>query len=462
MTHVMSFRTNSNDTCANKPKSLLKGASDNLMTLENIVIRPSRTKNNETTVHQLKIISFTHKTISLDDLSRFFIDESVRNTRLSFLKEAASLHEIFYLATCNRIEFIFTVEDTCDKQFLKFFFKKLNADWTAEEVDFAVQHAKVYEGDLALHHIFSVASSLDSMVVGEREIITQVRKAYDECNDAGLTGDFLRLVIRSTVITAKQVFTETKIATHPVSIVSLAYRKLRDMNAKLDSKILMIGSGETNSNLSKYLVKHGFRNFTIFNRTLDRADKLSASLRSENVKVTTNPLSELGKFDGGFDVLITCTSSAEPIVTQEIYQKLLRGDDSKKIIIDLALPADVDKKVIEQNNVQLIDINMLKAEAAKNMGERHNELKSAESIIGGNILEFHQVARIRKLELAMKGVPEKIRDIKSRAMNDVFAKEISTMDEHSKDVLYKVLDYMEKKCISVPMLMAKEIILDTD
>ena len=437
-------------------------ASDNLMTLENLLLRPSHSKKNIHYVHRLKIISFTHKTISFNDLGKFFIEKELRTTRLSFLKESASLDEFFYLATCNRIEFIFTSEQKCDSYFLKFFFQKFNAGWTKNEVDFAVENAVVYEADAALHHLFSVASSMDSMVVGEREIITQVRKAYDECHAAGLTGDFLRLLINSTITTAKQIFTRTKIASHPVSIVSLAYRRLRDLHAKLDSKIIMIGAGETNSNLSKYLVKHGFRIFSIFNRTISNAEKLAGTLKSEGADATAYSLNDLHSFKSGFDILIACTNAAEPVVTDEIFTSLLHKDRSRKIIIDLGLPADIDRCILEKNPVHLIDVNTLKVEAEKNLAERHGELKAAEIIIGENILAFHQLHRLRKLEHAMKEVPEKIREIKSKAIHDVFAKEISMLDENSKDVLGKVLDYMEKKYISVPMVMAKDIILESD
>ncbi|MCX6290994.1 MAG: glutamyl-tRNA reductase [Bacteroidetes bacterium] len=412
-------------------------------------------------MQNLKIISFTYKTVPLADLGKFFIDEETRSSRLAFLKEDTGIDELFYLATCNRFEFIFTTVQEFDQSFLRFFLKKLNAGWSKEEIEFAVNHARVYEGDLALHHIFSVASSLDSMVVGEREIITQVRKSYDESNESGLTGDFLRLVMRSTVTTAKRVFTETKIATHPVSVVSLAYRKLRDMNVKLGSKILMIGAGETNANLLKYLVKHGFSEFSIFNRTLANAEKLAASIESDQVHVKSFPLSELQNYKGGFDVLITCTAASEPLVTSEVYGNLLNEDSSSKVVIDLAMPSDVEPAVIEKYNIHLIDISRLNVEAGKNLAERHHELKAAETILGESIMEFHQVLRLRKLELAMKEVPGKIREIKSKAINDVFAREISMLDESSRDLIGKMLDYMEKKCISVPMMMAKEIILDS-
>jgi len=431
-----------------------------MMTLENILERPLRAKNQNLTVHQLKIISFTHKTIPLQDLSTFYINENDRAVRLSILKDALLLDELFYLATCNRIEFIFTSNQDGDVDFQRLFFKKFNSRWSKEEIDFAVQHAKVYAGDAALHHLLSVASSLDSLVVGEREIITQVRKSYDECHVAGLTGDFIRLLMQSTIATAKQVFTDTKIATHPVSVVSLAYRKLRDLNVNLDSRILMIGSGETNTNLSKYLVKHGFRNFTIFNRTEANAQKLVDSFRSDKIQATAHALNGLENYSGGFDILITCTAASDALITNDLYTRLLDGDTSRKVIIDLAIPADVEKAVVEKNNVHLIDIGELKSEAAKNLAERHHELKAAEIIIGENMIEFHRLLRMRELEVAMQEVPGKIREIKTRAINDVFAKEMAALDEDSRELIGKMLDYMEKKCISVPMKIAKEIILE--
>src|SRR5204863_5873804 len=120
---------------------------DNLMTLETTLIRPLQPNKNEFAVQRLKIISFTHKTIGLSELNKFFIEEGKRNSWLSFLKESASIDELFYLATCNRIEFIFSTEQDCDETFLRFFFKKLNSEWNSFELDFAVKKAKVYSGD---------------------------------------------------------------------------------------------------------------------------------------------------------------------------------------------------------------------------------------------------------------------------------------------------------------------------
>jgi glutamyl-tRNA reductase len=434
-------------------------ATDSFMTE---ILNPARTLHTEkdNSLQPIKVIAFTHRTTPLNELGRFFLDEQNHDERLLALKVLTGIEELLYLSTCNRIEFVFTHSASCNKDFLKTFFKNFNSDWSEEEIQFAVEHAAVFEGEDAIRHIFRVASSLDSMVIGEREIITQVRNAYDRCKAADLTGDFIRLIIKNTITTAKQVFTNTRIAENPVSIVSLAFRKLKNLKVSSDARFLVIGAGETNSNLCKYLFKHGYSRFTIFNRTLSKAERLAELYSVNGVVVKAHPLCELENYKDGFDVLVTCTGSAEPVVTRNIYHQLLNGDTSKKTIIDLAMPADVEEAVITNHSVRYIGLNELREEAERNMTIRQSELVSAEKIIESGYAEFQIQMRTRELELKMRNVPEKIREIKSRALNDVFAREIETLDEQSKDLLSRVLDYMEKKYISVPMIMAKEILLE--
>jgi glutamyl-tRNA reductase len=110
------------------------------------------------------------------------------------------------------------------------FFERFSPNGKLADISWATDHSRILEGEASLQHLFYVASSIDSLVVGEREIITQVRAAYDLCNKLGLTGDRLRLLVKSTIETAKRVYTETQIAQHPVSVVSLAYRQMREFD----------------------------------------------------------------------------------------------------------------------------------------------------------------------------------------------------------------------------------------
>jgi len=412
-------------------------------------------------VQQLTVIAFTHKTTALNDLSRYFLHDENHDERLQKLKILTGIHELLYLSTCNRIEFVFTHSGKPDNHFLEGFFKNFRDDWNEEEIAFAISHARIFENDSAIRHLMEVASSLDSMVVGEREIITQVRNAYERCKRAGLTGDLLRLVIKNVITTSKQVYTETGVGEHPVSVVSLAFRKLRSLNIPEDARFIIVGAGETNGNLLKYLDKHGYKNFSIFNRTLSKAEMLADGFSSRKTSATAYGLDELQNFKKGFDVLITCTGAPDAIINSAVYQSLLQNDAGKKLIIDLALPADVDDEVIKRFDVQYIGLEELKLEAEQNLREREAEVKSALYVIDEGIEEFHTQFRTRKVELKMREVPEKIRAIKTKAMNDVFAADINSLDEKSKEVLLNVMNYMEKKCISIPMIMAKEIILET-
>lgn len=436
------------------------GQPDINMTVEKERIRPLHTQKGDSALFPLKVIAFTHKSTPLKELNRFFLHEENRRERLNYLRLTTDISEILYIATCNRIEFVFCTEHPCDQQYLQRFFRNFRQDWNDEEIEFALRHGHVYEGEAALDHLLRVASSLDSLVVGEREIITQVRKSYDTCHADGLTGDLLRLVVKHTITTAKQVYTDTKIAANPVSIVSLAERKLRALHLPLNSRILIIGSGETNTNLCKYLAKQGHTRFILFNRTRENAEKLAQILVTEQVHAEAHALKELPLYRGGFDVLISCTGSAHAVVTPEIYEGLLNGETGKKVVVDLAVPADIHPLVSSRPDIHLIDISELKSIAEKNLVERQGEFRHAERIIDENILLFHELFRTRMLELKMKEVPHKVREIRDRAMKNVFAKDLESLDTHSREVLDKVIDYLENKYISVPMIMAKEILLD--
>jgi glutamyl-tRNA reductase len=404
-------------------------------------------------VNRIKIIAFTHKTTDINDIGKLHLDESQLESRLSSLKSEAGLSELMYLSTCNRVEFIFCSPFSIDADFLKRFLLAFDPSMPAESLAWGTQNALVFEGDSALEHLYSVASSIDSLVVGEREIITQVRSSYEKCNALGLTGDLIRLAVKSTIEVAKEVYTHTNIARNPVSVVSLAYRRLRELNVKMDARFLIIGSGVTNTNMAKYLKKHKFANFTVFNRTIANAEKLAAELNGKAYS-----LAELENFKEGFDIIVTCTGAAESIITPALYKSLVGADKSKKIVIDLAIPNDLDAEILNHYDVNLIAVNNLQEVAKENLAAREQEMEACRVIINKNIELFRQTLKTRKVEIAMSEVPKAVKQIKEVAMNEVFAKELNSMDAESKEVLEKILNYMEKKYISVPMKMAKDIL----
>lgn len=405
----------------------------------------------------LKVIAFTHKQIELKDLGKLVICQENLTEKLQALKTRFQIPEIFYLATCNRVEFVMATSQPVDKAFAKEFVGALNMGLCPVHTASFIEAASIYENQEALNHLLRTSCSLESLVVGEKEILAQVRKAYECCREAGLTGDYLRLVMNCVVKTAKEVYTHTQISRRPISVVSLAYRKLKDLKQCSNARVLIIGAGETNRNISRYLQKHKYSNFAVFNRTLANAEKLAADLNGE-----AYGLEALKTYNKGFDVIITCTSATQPIITTDIYRSLLNGETGKKTIVDLAVPNDTAAEVLEQFPVNFIEVNSLNEIAKRNLQERYQELTHAEQIIAQNISEFLPQLKQRRIEVAMRQVPEKIKEIRHTALNTVFANEVQSMDEQSRQILERVINYMEKKYISVPMVMAKEILINNN
>ncbi len=402
----------------------------------------------------LKVIAFTHKHVDLKDLGNLVICNEELDNRLINLKNSLDIPEIFYIGTCNRVEFVFYGPHELNDDFVVQFLDKMNFCVPAERMQCYLSQVNRYTGQEALQHLFRTSCSMESLVVGEKEILAQIRRAYDRCKAAGFTGDFLRLMMDRLVKTAKEVYTFTNISRNPISVVSLAYRKLREVKLNDNPRILVIGSGETNQNLAKYLKKHKYSNFTIFNRTVENAAALA-----EELNAPVYPLSELKNYKKGFDLMITCTGAPEAIIHEDLYQSLLNGEDDKKVIIDLAIPNDIDAEIIAKHPIQYIEVSSLQQIAEKNIQERYAELESAEKIIDQNIKEFLPILKQRRVEVAMKEVPEQIKAIRELAMTEVFANEMEQLDPQAREVLNKVINYMEKKYIKVPMVMAKEILV---
>ncbi|HTM99947.1 MAG TPA: hypothetical protein VL088_14425, partial [Pedobacter sp.] len=165
----------------------------------------------------LKIIAFTHKQIDLKVLGKLVICEQTLDDRLKNIQSKLNIKEIFYVGTCNRVEFIFTSADVVDKAFITRFLTILDMGLPAAYMDQFVENVSTYEKGEAFNHLLRTSCSLESLVVGEKEILAQVRKAYEACRVAGFTGDYMRMIMNRVVKTAKEVYTHTNISKNPVS-----------------------------------------------------------------------------------------------------------------------------------------------------------------------------------------------------------------------------------------------------
>lgn len=402
-----------------------------------------------------KVIAFTHSSVGLDKVSKLFIGEDEYMDRLVPFKEMLQLDEFMFLATCNRAEFYFNTHRPINNSFLRKFFTKLYPHWNDYDVNDAIEMSQVVDGIDAVRHMFRVSASLDSLVVGEREILTQLRKAFQKSKDLALTGDFLNLAVRKTIESSKQVFTETDISNRPVSVVNLAYKEFADRFVSLDAPILVVGAGVTNKAMLLRLKKAGYHNFHIFNRTFANAEALV-----NDVGGKPYPLTALTDFDKPFDALITCTGSADVVVSEPVYASLIGSDQKRKAIVDLAVPNDLDPQILLKHDVDLIEIKGLKEIADKNMARRRKSIVDCERIIDEKLKEFDDAYRERQIEVAMREIPLQIRTVKDKAVKEVFAKQMEALDEDSKKLVDGMLAYMEKKVNAITMKKAKQIMLD--
>jgi len=405
-------------------------------------------------VEDIHIFAFTHRQLEVNQIGLLHIAVDDQKQKLSAFKEKFELDEIMYISTCNRVEFIIRKKEGVDKQSFKEYIQFLFPHFDAEKTKLFTESVEQYRGLESVEHMIKVTSSIDSMVVGEREIITQIRKSFDACKEYGITGDAIRLMIRHTIETAKRIYTETNIAQSPVSVVSLAYHTLRLKDIPLDARILIIGAGVTNTNMSRFLRKHGFTNFSVFNRTKSKADVLAKQLKGK-----AYALNELSLYKEGFDIIITCTGADSSIIDSKLYTHLLQGDTDPKVVIDLAIPSDLNPEVTKQFPMDNISIEYLQKISSKNLEKRAREIIHVEEIVDEAVEQFKLMAHERKVEIAMRVVPEKVKEIRAKAIEQVFAKEIENLDDNSKETVEKIIAYFEKKYMSVPMIMAKEILL---
>lgn len=364
--------------------------------------------------------------------------------------------EMMYLSTCNRVEFFLRTTDVVDEAYVKRWLQSNFPQTSAQDCQTAAESASVYRGLDAIRHLFHVASSLDSLIVGEREIITQVRNAFNASKAAGLTGNYIQLATQKAIETAKQVYTETNIATRPISVVNLGFKKLLERDLANASKLVFIGAGSTIEAIAGNLKSQRFSTVQIFNRTPDKAVQLAQHFGGQGFE-----LGAMGSEMCDFDVLITCTGAASAVFTKPLYDKVAKSS-KPRVILDLAIPHDVEETVSEISEVDYISIESLKEEAKQNLRFREKEIFRCEALVEERLSEFEEAFKTRKLELAMEKIPKLMKDIKQHALSQKFAKNVARMDDESRETLQSVVDYLEKKYIAVPMKMAKEIVLDKD
>ena len=403
-------------------------------------------------VEHLQILSLNFQHASIEDVGLLHVAPDEQPAVLTNWKIQLGLQGIVFLSTCNRVEFIMSDE--------KYFCMGRQAHLMQQfglapdaftRIMAAVQ---VYRGEQAMRHLMRVASSLESMVLGEREILTQVREAFDLAMKHRLAGDRLRVTGRSVVETAKKVFTDTDVATQAVSVNSLGWQAFKTWNLPQDASILMIGAGATNTSVGRFLSKAGHHNVQVLNRSLERAQALADILHTSQVG-TLDALPEA--LAAGPDAIVICTGSDQALLTGEHATMLPAGPLH---VLDLGVPSDLDAGFRERPALTVVDMTALKEIADQNLAIRATEVGKCESLLEAGLVEYIERLQAREVELALIELPNMIKAIRDTAMGDIFAEDLEGLDAEARQVVERIVAYLEKKYVGLPMKLAKEAVLE--
>lgn len=413
-------------------------------------------------MQRYKIVTISHKTTHLQTLKEYLVvdasEQDYPAQTLRRIKEALGIQELLYLNTCNRVTFFFTSEHDVDNEYLLHFFKQVNPQFTDELIEKHASKVLTFEGDAAIRHLFGVAASLDSLVLGEREILGQIKQAFTLAKQYGLSGDAIRLAVDNCILFAKKIYSETRIGEKPVSVVSLAFRELLNRGISPEAKLYIIGAGQTNHLMANLLVKYGFKNVKVFNRTLAKAEELAQ--RFIGGKGYT--LEDLSTEKDAPDFILTCTGAHGFVLNKAHFENWQVNPKVPFTIIDLAIPADTDTELLEKYSIDYIDVPSLKLLAEQNMEFRRQELVKAYALLDAFIDEFFMKFKERQLELAFSHIPQQVKELKRFAVEEVFSKDLEGVDDNAREVLDRIISYMEKKYISIPMKSAKVAFLGED
>lgn len=326
------------------------------------------------------LLGVNHKTTPLAVREKLALSAGYEDP-LRALSQLAELREYYLLSTCNRVEVLFTCGDVerATQRVQEVLFGQAIS---AEELQHHVYH---YVNIEAVEHLFLVAASLDSMIVGEAQILGQLKEAYRHATKADSTGFVLNKLLHKSFSVAKRVRTETRIGASAVSIsyaaVELARKIFGDLHGK---KVLLVGAGEMAELAAEHLVGQGVTEVVVANRTLQRAVNLARCYNGQAVS-----LEELLDQLHLVDIIISSTGAPDLILHREDVRSVMRGRRNRPLFfIDIAVPRDLDPAINELENVYLYDIDDLNNVVEMNKSERDKEALKAQRIIAEEKLKF--------------------------------------------------------------------------
>ncbi|HEX6186354.1 MAG TPA: glutamyl-tRNA reductase [Pyrinomonadaceae bacterium] len=353
------------------------------------------------------LTGLSHKTAPVEVRERLaFARESLAES-LRALVDGGLVREGMILSTCNRVEVLAEVDPERFEEGRARVAGFLTSRGGGREEEFA-GHTYVHVEEEAVRHLFRVAASLDSMVLGEPQILGQVRQAYTDACDAGTAGRTLHRLLHKTLHAAKRVRTETDISTAAVSVSYAAVELGRKILGTLEGRtVLLVGAGEMAELAARHLKKAGASRILVANRTHETAVRLAAEFGGEAVAYEHFP-----HFLAEADVVLCSTGARRYIVTEQMARaarELRRNRPS--FFIDISVPRNVDPRVGEAANLFVFDVDDLESVVASNLREREREAVRAEGIVGAETAEFMKALRALDIGPSIASLKERVRGV---------------------------------------------------
>jgi glutamyl-tRNA reductase len=353
------------------------------------------------------LIGVNHKTAPVEVRERLAFSDAACAEGLRALVDGEIVREGLIVSTCNRVEILSTT--TTDnlingtarvKQFLD----------TGRNLPpgFLGEHLYSHTDEDAVRHLFRVASSLDSMVVGEPQVLGQVRHAYSLAVEAGTAGRVLNRLVHHTFRVAKRVRSETGIAANAVSISYMAVELGKKIFESLkDHSVLLIGAGEMAELSARHLLNGGASRIRIANRTLAAAQRLAVEFGGEAVA-----MDQLAATLAETDIVICSTASTDFVITEEMTRKAREKRRNRPMcMIDISVPRNIDPRVAKVPNVFVFDIDDLEQVISSNIREREREAERAELIVQSEVMQFQQSLRLMDMGPTIGALRQRMQDV---------------------------------------------------
>lgn len=394
----------------------------------------------------LLALGINHKTASVDIRETVAFAPTQLETALQQASQLAEVEEVAILSTCNRTEIYCSCQEFATDSLLLWLSRFHNVE--LNELKDAIY---LHRDEEAVRHIMRVASGLDSLVLGEPQILGQLKSSYVQAQNAKTARTELNRLFQQAFTTAKQIRTQTAIGQNPVSVAYAAVSMAQHIFADLkESNALLIGAGETIELVARHLVNAGLTNLVVANRTLERAQHLAQQFNGEAVI-----LEDIPEVLVDADIVISSTASPLPIVGKGTVERALKARKHRPIfMVDIAIPRDIEAEVSDLKDVYLYTVDDLQDVIEENLKSREVAASEAESLIELGTHQFMQ--RVRELDAvdtlkALRGKAESARDQELEKARKMLQK-----GRDPEEVLYLLARGLTNKLIHKPTVQMKK------